>query len=56
MKKEFEMPEIKVSKFNVENIVTDSAAVDAAKAVLGTQGVTTEYTTVVDFNDMFAFN
>ena len=53
MKKEFEMPEIKVSKFNVENIVTDSAAIAAAQEALG---IGSEYTTVVTFDEMFKFN
>lgn len=56
MKKEFEMPEIKVSKFNVENIVTDSAAIAAAQEVLESNGVSADYTTTVDFNTMFGFS
>lgn len=56
MRKEFEMPTIVVSKFNVENIVTDSAAIQAAQAVLGEKGITAEATTTVKFEDMFSFN
>lgn len=56
MKKEFEMPEIKVSKFNVENIVTDSAAIAAAQAVLESKGISAEHTTTVTFDQLFEFN
>lgn len=56
MKKEFAMPEMKVSKFSIENIVTDSG-IDAAKAALNTAGVTAENAvTEVNFNTMFNFS
>ena len=54
MKKEFEMPKLMVSKFNAENIVT-SSGIKAAQEALGTQGVTTDAITEVDFEDMFSF-
>lgn len=56
MKKEFVMPEMKVSKFSMENIVTDSAARIQAEAALKGAGVKAEYTTYVDFNEMFNFS
>ena len=56
MKKEFVMPEMKVSKFSMENIVTDSAARIQAEAALERAGVNAEYTTYVDFDKMFDFN
>ena len=56
MKKEFEMPEIKVSKFNVENIVTDSAAIAAAQEALANADVGAAYTTTVTFENLFDFN
>ncbi len=56
MKKEFVMPEMKVSKFSMENIVTDSAARIQAEAALEEAGVKAGYTTYVDFNKMFDFN
>ena len=56
MKKEFAMPEMKVSKFSIENIVTDSG-IDAAKAALGNAGVTdASAVTEVDFDTMFKFS
>lgn len=56
MKKEFAMPEMKVSKFSIENIVTDSG-IDAAKAALNTAGVTdASAVTEVDFDKMFNFS
>ena len=45
------VPEINISKFSLENIVTESA-VAMAKQALADAGVATDYTVVTNFNSI----
>ena len=47
------VPEINISKFSLENIVTESAIGEAKKILANSEnGVGTNYTVVTNFNDI----
>ncbi len=49
--KNFEMPKMNISIFSEENIVTDSAATQAANYLMDNAGVSEDHVTVTKFDD-----